>query len=64
MQSYVTCRMTNRLGDRCTAEALDPNGEAVICARHAAEVMRTIDRARDSLRPSRAGAKAPASRRT
>lgn len=48
--SYVTCRMTNRFGNRCTAEAIDPNGEAVICARHAAEVMRTIEQAHNSLR--------------
>lgn len=50
--SYVTCRMTNRLGNRCAAEAIDPNGEAVICARHAAEVMRTIEQARNSRRAS------------
>jgi hypothetical protein len=50
MEKYVTCRMTNRFGTRCTAEAIDPNGEAVICARHAAEVMRTIDQARNSAR--------------
>ncbi|MFF7200495.1 hypothetical protein [Streptomyces sp. NPDC008141] len=41
-ERIVTCRMTNRLGNRCTAEAIDPGGEAVICVRHAAEVMRTL----------------------
>ncbi|MFD5425232.1 hypothetical protein [Streptomyces sp. NPDC127084] len=44
-ERVVTCRMTNRYGNRCTAEALDPEGEAIICARHAAEVMRTINTA-------------------
>lgn len=38
----ITCRMTNRHGDRCTAEALDPDAKAVICQRHAAEVMHLI----------------------
>ncbi|MGW1892122.1 hypothetical protein ACWCP6_17960 [Streptomyces sp. NPDC002004] len=41
-ERIVTCRMTNRYGNRCTAEAITPDGEAVICARHAAEVMRTV----------------------
>ncbi len=45
-ERIVTCRMTNFRGDRCTAEALVPDGEALICARHAAEVMRTISEAR------------------
>jgi hypothetical protein len=45
----VTCRMTNRYGNRCTAEALDPNGEAVVCARHAAAVMRTVAAAQANL---------------
>ncbi|WP_329187019.1 hypothetical protein [Actinacidiphila glaucinigra] len=48
---YVTCRMTNRFGNQCTAEAIDPNGEAIICARHAAEVMRTISQARQVPQP-------------
>lgn len=54
-ERVVTCRMTNRYGNRCTAEALDPNGEAVVCARHAAEVMRTV---------SEAQAKTPETRRS
>ncbi|MET9516411.1 hypothetical protein [Streptomyces sp. NPDC002994] len=38
----VTCRMTNRYGDRCTAEAIDPNGEVLICIRHYAAAGRTV----------------------
>ncbi|WP_107416734.1 hypothetical protein [Streptomyces sp. CC53] len=47
-ERVVTCRMTNSRGDRCTAEALVPDGEALICARHAAEVMRTVNSAQDA----------------
>ncbi|GAA2972218.1 hypothetical protein [Streptomyces enissocaesilis] len=38
----VTCRMTNRHGNRCTAEAIDPNGEVLICIRHYVAVCRTV----------------------
>jgi hypothetical protein len=40
--------MTNRYGNQCTGEAIDPGGEALICARHAAEVMRTVSAAEDA----------------
>ncbi|GFH38887.1 hypothetical protein [Streptomyces pacificus] len=38
----VTCRYLKAFNTQCTAEAIDPDGEAVICARPAAEVMRTV----------------------
>jgi len=39
-----TCRVLSRFGDRCTGEPLDttPGAEVVICASHAAAVMRLI----------------------
>ncbi|WP_067967490.1 hypothetical protein [Nocardiopsis trehalosi] len=40
----ATCRMTDRLGDRCTGEALDPDPKTIqICQRHAGEVMVLIN---------------------
>lgn len=55
VERVVTCRMTNRYGNRCTAEAIDPNGEAVICVRHAAEVMRTVSTAQAKASSARRG---------
>jgi hypothetical protein len=34
--TYVTCHYLDRRLDRCTAEALDPDAEMVLCARHLA----------------------------
>jgi hypothetical protein len=48
--------MTNRYGNQCTGEAIDPGGEALICARHAAEVMRTVSAARGA-RANQAGSR-------
>ncbi len=39
----VTCRMTDSHHDQCTGEAIDPDGEVLICLRHAAEVMRLVN---------------------
>lgn len=39
----ITCRMEDMYGDRCTGEALDPNGDVLICIEHAAKVMRLIN---------------------
>ncbi|MET9506897.1 hypothetical protein ABZX62_00165 [Streptomyces flavidovirens] len=44
----VTCRMTNRHGNRCTAEAIDPNGEVLICIRHYAAAGRTVKAAQQA----------------
>lgn len=42
---YVTCRVLNRLGNQCTAEAVSADAELKICARHLAEAMRLIHEA-------------------
>ncbi len=39
----VLCRMVDMYGDRCTGEALDANGDVLICIEHAAKVMRLIN---------------------
>ncbi|WP_405841587.1 hypothetical protein [Streptomyces sp. NBC_01518] len=31
MAAYVTCRILNRNGNQCTAEAVDPSAELLIC---------------------------------
>jgi len=46
--SYITCCVPNRYGDRCTAEALDPEAEVLICSRHAAAVLDQINAKFDS----------------
>ncbi|MDP9144590.1 MAG: hypothetical protein M3N43_07815 [Actinomycetota bacterium] len=38
------CRMLDRHDNRCAAEALDPLGEALICARHAGAVLELVNR--------------------
>lgn len=38
----VRCRVHNRLGNPCTGEAVDPEGELLICARHLAAAQRVI----------------------
>lgn len=30
----ITCRVANRLGDLCTGEAVDPDGEILLCLKH------------------------------
>lgn len=37
--SIVTCRYMRRNGEQCTAEAIDPDGLILICAKHAGRVM-------------------------
>jgi len=37
------CRMTDRLHNPCTAEALDPDAPVLICTRHAALVLALIN---------------------
>lgn len=45
--AYSQCSIVRRSGDRCTAEALDPNGDVLICSKHAARVMQMLrERAR------------------
>lgn len=39
---YVTCRVLNRNANQCTAEAVDPDAELLICVRHLAEAQRLI----------------------
>lgn len=41
----VRCRVHNRLGNPCTGEAVDPDAELLICARHLAEAQRLIHEA-------------------
>jgi hypothetical protein len=46
----VTCRVLNRLGDRCTGEAVDPTAELLICSgtwprRSASSMRRSAGRA-------------------
>jgi hypothetical protein len=45
MPSYVTCRVLSGRGVQCTGEAVDPNAELKICARHLAEAQRLIHEA-------------------
>ena len=40
----IRCRMTTRLADRCQDEAVDPAGEALICAKHLALVLELAGR--------------------
>lgn len=58
--SYVTCRVLSGRGVQCTAEAVDPNAELKICARHLAEAQRLIHQAFQ--RASRGGSGARPSR--
>lgn len=48
-ERIVTCRYLKAYDTQCTAEALDPDGEVLICARHAAKVMRTVQAAEAAL---------------
>lgn len=48
-ERIVTCRMTDMRGNRCTAEAIDPAGEALICIRHYAAAVRTVSTAQANL---------------
>jgi hypothetical protein len=40
---YVTCRVLNRRGNQCTAEAVQADAELLICTRHLAEAMRLVN---------------------
>lgn len=40
--TYTACRYLRRNDERCTAEALDPDGPILICAKHAARVMQMV----------------------
>lgn len=35
----VTCRVTDRRHNPCTGEAVDPDGEILICSKHLARVL-------------------------
>ncbi|MGW0372442.1 hypothetical protein ACWDZW_26840 [Streptomyces coeruleorubidus] len=52
--SYVTCRVLSGRGVQCTAEAVDPNAELKICARHLAEAWRLIQDRQRALRSEKA----------
>ena len=41
-ERIVTCRFLSGRGNQCTAEAVDPDAELKICARHLAEAQRLI----------------------
>lgn len=41
-ERILRCRMLNATNDRCTAEAVDPNGEVLICVRHAGLVLELV----------------------
>jgi hypothetical protein len=43
MTRRVTCRMVDQHGNRCTGEAIDANGEVLICIGHAAAVLRLVN---------------------
>lgn len=43
----VTCRYLKAYNTQCTAEAIDPNGEVLICIRHYAAAVRTVREAQD-----------------
>ncbi|MET7514052.1 hypothetical protein ABZS88_11330 [Streptomyces sp. NPDC005480] len=45
MATYVTCRVLSGRGVQCTAEAVAPDAELKICARHLAEAQRLIHEA-------------------
>lgn len=40
----TTCRYLDRNANQCTAEAIDPEGEILICAKHAGRVLEMIRR--------------------
>lgn len=42
---YVTCRVLSGKGNQCTAEAVDPTAELLICTRHLAQAQRLIHEA-------------------
>lgn len=44
-ERIVTCRYLKAFDTQCTAEAIDPAGEVLICVRHTAMVMRTVQAA-------------------
>ncbi|MFG3586595.1 hypothetical protein [Streptomyces sp. NPDC047990] len=44
-ERIVTCRVLSGRGTQCTGEAVDPNAELLICARHLAEAQRLIHEA-------------------
>lgn len=43
----VTCRYLKAFNTQCTAEAIDPDGEVLICIRHYAAAVRTVSAAQE-----------------
>jgi hypothetical protein len=41
-ERITTCRYLRRNGELCTAEALDPEGNILICMKHAGRVMEMV----------------------
>ena len=42
MTRIITCRYLRRDGNQCTAEALDPDADILLCAKHTALVMTLV----------------------
>lgn len=42
----VRCRVLGKQSNPCTGEAIDPDGELLICPRHLAMAMRMLDQAK------------------
>lgn len=41
-ERITRCRYMRLSGEMCTGEALDPNGDVLICAKHAARIMALV----------------------
>lgn len=50
MASYVTCRYLRRSGDQCTGEAVDTEGEILLCSKHLARAMELLKAAMATLK--------------
>lgn len=40
----VYCRYLNRVSDQCTGEAVDPDGEVLLCSKHLAAATELVRR--------------------
>ena len=49
-ERLARCRYLRRNDEQCTAEAIDPDADILICAKHAARVMRLIATQRETAR--------------
>ena len=46
----ITCRYSGRHGDLCTAEAVDPEGEILLCLVHLGRALELLARRNPSIR--------------